>query len=321
MIEREHHLRTVLLHGCVERAPAGDAGQLVGLGKCPAGQSLGDVLLVHGVDVLAFAKIDDHRLAGGGEGLHGHRLGLAEFRPVALGRLCLLLLEVGELHPVEGEIAEAPLLPPRRDHERKEFAVLIGPAGVRFALIPDRPLDAVADRGREHAGVDVAGAGVALHPPGGILFGVGLAGRLGPARGLRLFGSLLPLGHLLLELLLRRFVLGLLLLPLLMNRLEEGVGRELVSLHPGLGGAAAPGVVDQAHRHAERLVKLPAKEVADRGEVADRFGRAHLPLSVEVPLWVLRAHLRHRHEADVRKLRSGLLQIGIIGLVHAPLHV
>ena len=166
--------------------------------------------------------------------------------------------------------------------------------------------------------MNVAGAGVALHARIRVLR---LAARLGPALGLGLRRGRRPLGHLLLELGLRGFEVCLLLLPLFVEHLEDGMRGELVALHPRLGGAAAPSIVDEADRHAERLVQLPPEEIADGRELADRFRRAGLPRALEVPLRFLNTNLRHRDEADVRKLRGGFLEVGIVRLVHAPLHV
>src|SRR5262249_22380083 len=51
-----------------------------------------------------------------------------------------------------------PLLPvvaPVLDHGREQRAVLVGPAGVRLALVPDDALDGEGDQGRDHAVVQV----------------------------------------------------------------------------------------------------------------------------------------------------------------------
>ena len=165
--------------------------------------------------------------------------------------------------------------------------------------------------------MDVAGTGVALH----LGLRVVRLLRLGLALGLRLVGFELPLGHLLVVVGLGGGKVGLHLDPAFHERLQLLVGGELVALHPGLGGAAAPGVIDQADRHAERLVELPAEEIADGRKIAHRVGRAGGPLAVEVPLWLLRAHLRHRDQADVGKLCGRLLEVGVVGVVDAPLHV
>ena len=269
------------------------------------------------MNVFPLADVDDHCLARVGQGLHRHRLGLPQFCPRAVGRLGLFAHVVGQLDPVEREVAESPLLTPALDHERKELAVLIGSASVRFALIPDRPLDAVADARLQHAAVDVAGTGVTRH----VAFRIFGLSRLGLALGLRLVGLEFPLGHLLVVVGLGRGEVGLHLDPAFHERLQLLVGGELVTLHPGFGGAAAPGVVDQAHRHAKRLVELPAEEIADGGKITHRLGRARRPRAVEVPLRLLRAPVRHGDQPDVGKLRGGLLEVGVVGVVDAPLHV
>ena len=69
----------------------------------------------------------------------------------------LLGREVGQLHPVEREIALLPRVAPGLDHQREQVPVLVGAARIRFALVPDRAADAVADHRLEHAVVEVAG--------------------------------------------------------------------------------------------------------------------------------------------------------------------
>ena len=56
--------------------------------------------------------------------------------------------EVGELDPVEREVALSPLVAPALDHQREQVAVLVGPAGVGLALVPD---DARGCRSRSSA--------------------------------------------------------------------------------------------------------------------------------------------------------------------------
>ena len=317
VLEGEDDLVPLLLHPLVDRAVGRDAGHLVGVGERPAGEPLAHIQLVLRVDVLPLADVDDHCLAGVRQGLHRHRLRFTQLGPGALARLGLLGVEVGQLHPVEGEVAHAPLLAPRLDHEGEEGAVLVGAAGVRFPLIPDRATDAVADRGRQHAGVDVAGAVVAKH----VAIGIARLPRGLLPLCLGLLGRRLPFDHRLVIGRLLGRILGLGLLPPLEERLEAGIGGKRAPLHPRLGSAPAPGVVDQPHRHTEGLVELAAEEVADRREVADRLGGAGLPRAVEAPLRILRADLRHRDQADLRELRRGPFEIGIGRGVHAPLHV
>ena len=87
---------------------------------------------------------------------------------LSLGLGCLGQV-VGELDPVEREVALAPLVAPALDHQREQVAILVGPAGVRLALVPDGAPDAVADRRLEDAVVDVAGPGIAAHLAIGVL--------------------------------------------------------------------------------------------------------------------------------------------------------
>ena len=72
--------------------------------------------------------------------LGGVELGVAEFGIGNAVRVVLAVTIGGELHDHERQVAVEPL-PPVLDHGREERAVLVGPAGVRFALIPDRALD------------------------------------------------------------------------------------------------------------------------------------------------------------------------------------
>ena len=103
------------------------------------------------------------------------------------------------------------------------------------------------------------------------------------------------------------------LFPALEQRLVLRVGGEQVAADPGLAGRAAPGVVDQADRHVERLVELAAEEVADGRELPDGLGRADLPLALEVVLRLLRADLGHGDQADLGILRRRDLEVGVVG--------
>ncbi len=69
-------------------------------------------------------------------------------------------------------------------------------------------------------------------------------------------------------------------------------------------------------------MQLASKEVSDRGEVSDGFRSTDLPLAVRVSQdRLLSPHLRKVDHAQLRELRSQLFEIGIVGSVHAPLHV
>ena len=95
------------------------------------------------------------------------------------------------------------------------------------------------------------------------------------------------------------------------------VGGEQVAADPGLAGRAAPGIVDQADRHVERLVELPAEEVADGGESLDGLGRADFPLALKIVLRLLRADLRDRDQADLGIVRRRALEVAVIGCATA----
>ena len=47
------------------------------LGQGPAGQAIGDGMLVARMDVSAFAHVDDYCLADVFDGVHGHSLGFS----------------------------------------------------------------------------------------------------------------------------------------------------------------------------------------------------------------------------------------------------
>src|SRR6266850_97332 len=94
----------------------------------PSNQARGNVVLVPRMNVLALAQINDDGLPGVRE-FHGHRLRFAQFRPTAVTRLLLLSHEIGELHPIEWEIALSPFLAPLLDHEGKEIAIFPRAAG------------------------------------------------------------------------------------------------------------------------------------------------------------------------------------------------
>ena len=128
MVEPQHDLVAVLLHRLVGRALEGDLHAVVAR-QCPPHQPVGDVLLVPGVDVLAFAQVDDHRLAGLGE-FHRSWFVPRELGPRTFFRFRRFGQEVGKLDPVERKIALAPLVAPALDHEREQVAILIGSARV-----------------------------------------------------------------------------------------------------------------------------------------------------------------------------------------------
>ena len=151
----------------------------------------------------------------------------------------------------------------------------MGAAGVRLSLVPDHAPNPVADRRSEHACVDVTGPLIALH-----LVVVRL--------------------------------LGFKLRPAVVDRLERGMGGDLLPCHPGIGSTAPPGVVDEPHRHSERAMELATEEVAHRREASHGRRGAPLPRAFEVPLPVLCAHLGDGDEPDVGEVRGGLLEVRVI---------
>ena len=62
--------------------------------------------------------------------------------------------ERGQLHEQEREIALLPAVAPALNHGREQRPILVGPAGVRFALVPDGPGDGIGLQGGDHAVVE-----------------------------------------------------------------------------------------------------------------------------------------------------------------------
>ena len=300
-------------------------GQLLAviLHQGPACEAFGHVAFVLRVNVIRLADVGDDALAGFGQFAHGERLRLAQFGPVAVSRLGLVGFEVGQLHPVEGEIALLPFFAPMLDHEGEQLAVFLRAAGVRFALIPNRALDAITNRRMQHACIQIART---------MLTGQRILRRTRRIHRNRFAGLEcffprqrpgIDLGfvirHLLFKGLLREGRLGL--LPLHDDRGKARVFFQHVALHPRLAGAAAPGVVDQAHRHAEDFMQHSAEMITHRRELACVRRTALLPLAFEIVLNLLCADLWHRDEANQRMLRLRDVQIRIPGAAEVETHV
>ena len=113
------------------------------------------------MNVVGLADVDDHRLSRLRQALR-HGLGFAQFRPIAVAGRRGLRREVGQLDPVEREVALLPGVAPRLDHQREHVPVLVRAARIRFALVPDRTANAIADHRLEHAVVEVAGTMLVL---------------------------------------------------------------------------------------------------------------------------------------------------------------
>ncbi len=126
-------------------------------GQCPAGESIGDGMLVAGMDVSSFANVDDDRLACMLQFGQRHGLGFAQFGPGRFLRFVDRVAKVCQLNPVERKVALAPLVAPVLDHEGEEVTVLIGSVGVGFALVPYNAFNAVSDCWVQDSVVDVGG--------------------------------------------------------------------------------------------------------------------------------------------------------------------
>ena len=290
------------------------------LGEGEAGEALGDVAFVFGVDVIGFAEIDDDRLAAVFDGLLGFGLAFAEFGPGAVAGGGDFGFEVGELDPVKGEVFLFPLLAPMGDHEGEEMGVFGGAIGIGFALIPDGTFDAVADDGEEDTVVEVAGAMLAGED---LLRALGSADGEGFASGFGFGGFGFPVGE-------GGVVFGFGFGggevfffddPAVHEGFEMGVGFEEVTADPGFGSAAAPGVVDESDGDVEHLMEDAAVEEADGAEVADSCWGAGLPGAFEVGLGFLGADLRDGDEADVGEFCGGDFEVGVPGGADGPLHV
>lgn len=278
------------------------------LGKGETDETVGDIAFVFGVNVVGFTEVDDDGLSGVGK-LLGQGLRFAKFGPIAVARLCFFGLEVGELHPVKGEIALLGFFAPELDHEGKEVAVFLGATGVGFALIPDDAFDAVLDVGVEHAGVDVARTALAgeLILGRARSLGNGFASFFGFFCGGFPFGMLHGMGGFDFF----KVISGLGLFPAGHGVFEAWIGVEDIAAHPGFSGRTTPGVVDQADGDVEVLVKGATEEETDGGEGADIGRGAGFPLAFEVFLDFLGANEGHLDEADVGMFGGGDFEVGI----------
>jgi branched-chain amino acid transport system substrate-binding protein len=260
------------------------------------GQPMADGLLLLGVNVLLVAQVGDDGLAGVFQ-LQGQRLGFAQLGPVALlDRLDLH--ERRELDEEEREVALLPVVTPVLDHQAHQVGVEVGPARVRFALVPDRAAHGVRHERGDHGVVKRARrigvlSRIALHQ--------------GPARrGLALF---LGLRGIFFPFLQSRFVSGLGLLRIeLLDRarqafvivLEGGHGVERFLAGPSLGRRAAPRGEDKADGNIEGLLQIAAEKIADSREVTHRLGIAFQPAGrLERLLRLAGGRILHCKETDV----------------------
>ena len=258
------------------RAPQRGVGRAARLHLLAVGEGLGqqrktgsDRSLPGGMDVVLVARVGDHRDPHVGKGLGHVVLGLAQFGPIALDRLggdvgegaLAVLVPRRELHGQEGEVALVPITPPVADHVGEEAAVLPGPTGVGFALVPDGPGDRVGHERAQHAVVEFGRA------PGGtrgslgellaLGFGLGLGGA--PLRECRLMGPLDR--HVGVE-----DVAGV-----------ERVGLDGLLAHPHFGRRSTPAGVDQAHGNTQGRLEVTAEIITHGGESADGLGRGGAP--------------------------------------------
>ena len=223
-------------HFFVGGTEIGDVDAVVASQSNPR-QALGDGLLVAWVDVASFANIVNDGLTCVGQ-CEGVALGFTKFRPVTVTGFSDLIAEVGELDPVEREVALAPCVAPLRDHECEEIVILVGTPGVTLALIPDSAADAVSDDGIEDTGPKVTGT---------VLASKDIAGRAGYWFSCFFCCCcfLFPGRHDFVEI-----EGGFGLLPFSDDCFETVICFENIAGNPCFCGGTTPGVVDQTDRDA-----------------------------------------------------------------------
>ena len=114
------------------------------------------------MDVILVAHVSDDRDTHVGQGLGDVVLGLAQFSPVALDRLCsnvgeralAVLVPRRQLNGQEGEIALIPIGAPITNHVSEEAAILPGPTGVGFTLVPNGTGNCVGHERAQHAVIE-----------------------------------------------------------------------------------------------------------------------------------------------------------------------
>ena len=301
MIKGQRCLVSVDRHRLKSRALRLDSFDSVIPRESPANEAGRDVVFVLGVNIIGFPEINDDGFPGVGKG-HRFCLRLAQLGPAAFDGLVGFGLEVCKLDPVKGEITLPPFGPPLFDHVGEQLRVFPGPTGIAFPLIPDHTFDSVSESRIDDSGENIAGPGVATE---------------GAFRGGRSPGWSLTCGFRLLRFYLpgseSGFVLSLRLFGLqLLLPVDPGFHRgcktrilfQGLTSHPGFGGGAAPGVVDQADRHIENFVKVAAEEKSDGTEPGNVGFVCRLPLALEVSLELLSSHSRNGDEPEVRMVGS-----------------
>ena len=92
--------------------------------------------------------------------------------------------------------------------------------------------------------------------------------------------------------------------------------------HPDLGRRTAPGGLQNADRHPQRVAEMAGKEVGHCAVPAHHVGRTCLPLSAAIILQGTTAPLGHLEEAYRRTVGRRNLALGVgQPVVRSPLHV
>ena len=140
MIEREADRAPLNRVLCIDRAGPHEVFPTIRLCQGQQGEALPYWLLLQGVNVLGVPHIHDDRHACIA---HGERLQLC-FAQKGAG--ILLIPARGDLHIKEREVTLSPLAPPFPDHGGEESGILLCPAHVTLALVPDHPPDSEGDQ-------------------------------------------------------------------------------------------------------------------------------------------------------------------------------
>ena len=275
-------------------------------------QTLADRFLLRRMDIIGISNVGGHGHGGVLNFRKGKKLRFADFRR--------LTFERGDLHEVERQLRLLEDAAPRS--EQRFFLVGVNEAFVvvRLALIPDRTAEGEGHERMDH-GIVERGGRASTGSERLRLAGDGGHGLFFLQGGLH---GLLPLrdGS---EVFFMRDAIRV-----AAGQLRAHIGDEVFQLRhgikalearPWLDACAAPGGVDETHRHLQHLMQMPAKVVGHGGKLAGVRGVGLLPAAF---------HIRGRfhgcgtldiEHADLREVGSSDLLLCIRRLADGPLHV